>query len=86
MGTSTVLVTGATGFIAKHCIAELLRQGYRVRGTVRNLSRGSTQQASRSLPPISNATTAGTPRSPAAATSFMSPRHSPSSSQKSATR
>lgn len=34
--TDTVLVTGATGFIAKHCIAELLRQGYRVRGTARD--------------------------------------------------
>lgn len=34
--TDTVLVTGATGFIAKHCIAELLRNGYRVRGTVRD--------------------------------------------------
>jgi dihydroflavonol-4-reductase len=30
-----VLVTGASGFIAKHCIVELLRKGYRVRGTVR---------------------------------------------------
>lgn len=37
--TSTVLVTGATGFIAKHCIAELLRQGFSVRGTVRKLER-----------------------------------------------
>ena len=34
-----VLVTGASGFIAKCCIAELLRQGYAVRGTVRSLSR-----------------------------------------------
>ena len=33
--TTVVLVTGAPGFIAKHCIAELLRQGYSVRGTVR---------------------------------------------------
>src|SRR5690606_22130545 len=33
---SSVLVTGATGFIAKHCIAELIRQGYRVRGTARH--------------------------------------------------
>lgn len=31
----TVLVTGATGFIAKHCIAELIRQGHTVRGTAR---------------------------------------------------
>lgn len=33
----TVLVTGATGFIAGHCIAELLENGYAVRGTVRSL-------------------------------------------------
>jgi len=30
-----VLVSGASGFIAKHCIAELLKKGYRVRGTLR---------------------------------------------------
>lgn len=30
-----VLVTGAGGFIAKHCVAELLRRGYRVRGSLR---------------------------------------------------
>jgi nucleoside-diphosphate-sugar epimerase len=35
-----VLVTGATGFVAKHCIAELLRHGYRVRGTARDVERG----------------------------------------------
>jgi nucleoside-diphosphate-sugar epimerase len=34
----TVLVTGSSGFIAQHCILELLRAGYRVRGTVRSLS------------------------------------------------
>ncbi len=34
-----VLVTGASGFIAKYCIAELLKAGYHVRGTVRSLSR-----------------------------------------------
>ncbi|MEO7434507.1 MAG: aldehyde reductase [Candidatus Binatia bacterium] len=32
-----VLVTGATGYIAGHCIRELLEHGYRVRGTVRSL-------------------------------------------------
>ncbi|MCW2914256.1 MAG: cinnamoyl-CoA reductase [Actinomycetia bacterium] len=37
MADSKVLVTGATGFIAGHCINELLRHGYAVRGTVRNL-------------------------------------------------
>ncbi len=33
-----VLVTGASGYIAGHCVNELLEHGYRVRGTVRNLS------------------------------------------------
>jgi nucleoside-diphosphate-sugar epimerase len=32
-----VLVTGATGFVAGHCIADLLSRGYAVRGTVRRL-------------------------------------------------
>jgi dihydroflavonol-4-reductase len=36
MPRTTVLVTGATGFIAGHCIEELLGHGYAVRGTVRN--------------------------------------------------
>ena len=34
-----VVVTGATGFIAQHCIAQLLDQGYHVRGTLRDLSK-----------------------------------------------
>ncbi len=34
-----VLVTGATGFIGLHCIAQLLEQGYAVTGTVRSPSR-----------------------------------------------
>ncbi|HEU4426053.1 MAG TPA: aldehyde reductase, partial [Pilimelia sp.] len=38
MGHIRVLVTGATGFIAGHCIQELLTHGYAVRGTVRNLA------------------------------------------------
>jgi dihydroflavonol-4-reductase len=33
--TDRVLVTGATGFIAQHCIIALLEAGYRVRGTAR---------------------------------------------------
>ena len=33
-----VLVTGASGFVAGHCIEELLRNGYAVRGTVRSLA------------------------------------------------
>lgn len=35
----TVLVTGGTGFIAQYCILALLDAGYRVRTTVRSLSR-----------------------------------------------
>ena len=34
-----VLVTGASGFIAIHCLIQLLEQGYRVRGTLRSLNR-----------------------------------------------
>ncbi|MCP5054134.1 MAG: NAD-dependent epimerase/dehydratase family protein, partial [bacterium] len=36
---TTVLVTGASGFIAMHCVLQLLEQGYRVRGTLRTPSR-----------------------------------------------
>jgi dihydroflavonol-4-reductase len=36
---TTVLVTGASGFIAQHTIVALLAAGYRVRGTVRSLKR-----------------------------------------------
>lgn len=35
----TVLVTGASGFIAKHCIRALIAAGYDVRGTVRSRER-----------------------------------------------
>lgn len=34
-----VVVTGANGFVASHCIVKLLDAGYRVRGTIRDLSR-----------------------------------------------
>lgn len=36
---TTVLVTGASGNIAMHCILQLLQQGYCVRGTLRTLLR-----------------------------------------------
>jgi dihydroflavonol-4-reductase len=39
MSRERVLVTGATGFVAKHCIAELLRQGYEVRATLRDVTK-----------------------------------------------
>jgi len=37
---SKILITGASGFIASHCILEMLNHGYEVRGTLRNLQRG----------------------------------------------
>ena len=37
--TSTVLVTGGSGFIGGHCIAQLLAAGHQVRTTVRDLKR-----------------------------------------------
>ena len=36
---TTVLITGASGFIAMHCILKLLQEGYRVRGTLRSPER-----------------------------------------------
>ena len=36
MSAGRILVTGISGFIAKHCAIELLNAGYRVRGTVRS--------------------------------------------------
>jgi len=39
MSNDLVLVTGGSGFIAAHCIAQLLDAGYRVRTTVRSLKR-----------------------------------------------
>jgi dihydroflavonol-4-reductase len=38
MPADTVLVTGASGYVAGHVIEELLRHGYAVRGTVRSLA------------------------------------------------
>lgn len=37
--TKKVLVTGGTGFLANHLIAQLLQQGYDVKTTVRNLAK-----------------------------------------------
>ena len=40
-----MLVTGASGFIASHCIIQLLGQGYRVRGTLRDMTRADSMAA-----------------------------------------
>lgn len=41
----TVLVTGASGFIAKHCIIRLLKEGYIVRGSLRSQSKADAVRA-----------------------------------------
>ena len=41
MTDAPVCVTGASGFIASHLVADLLGQGRRVRGTVRNPAKGT---------------------------------------------
>jgi len=40
-----VLVTGITGFIGMHCALALLEDGWRVRGTLRDLARGEEVRA-----------------------------------------
>src|SRR5579863_6512695 len=40
-----VLVTGATGFIAQHCMLQLLEAGYDVRGTARSADRSAEVMA-----------------------------------------
>ncbi len=45
MNDQQILVTGGTGFIAQHCILALLNAGYRVRTTVRSLSREAEVRA-----------------------------------------
>lgn len=42
----TVLVTGGTGFLGGWCVAELVRRGYEVRTTVRDLRRADDVRAS----------------------------------------
>ena len=43
--TKTVLVSGGSGFLGGWCVVELLRQGYAVRTTVRDLARESEVRA-----------------------------------------
>jgi dihydroflavonol-4-reductase len=43
--TKTALVTGGSGFLGGWCVVELLRRGYRVRTTVRDLARESEVRA-----------------------------------------
>jgi dihydroflavonol-4-reductase len=45
MSDEVVLVTGGSGFVAIHCIAQLLGAGYQVRTTVRSLARESDVRA-----------------------------------------
>ncbi|VDM96025.1 unnamed protein product [Onchocerca ochengi] len=44
-----VLVTGASGYIALHCVQQLLENGYTVRGTVRSLQNSSKVNPLRDL-------------------------------------
>lgn len=44
-----VTVTGASGFIALHCVRELLQEGYRVRGTLKSLDKEPAVRAALAL-------------------------------------
>jgi len=50
MSTASVCVTGASGFIASHLVAQLLARGYHVRGTVRRSSDAAATAHLRALP------------------------------------
>ncbi len=43
--SDAVLVTGVSGYIGQHCAAELLRAGFRVRGSVRDAGRSERVRA-----------------------------------------
>ena len=45
MENRLILITGISGFIAKHCAVELLNHGYRVRGTLRSLKKADEVRA-----------------------------------------
>lgn len=45
MTNRLILLTGISGFIAKHCAVELLRHGYAVRGTLRTLAKADAVRA-----------------------------------------
>ena len=50
MSLHTVFVSGATGFIGSHIVAQLLAAGHRVRGSVRNLRKSGDLAFLRRLP------------------------------------
>ena len=85
MSNDLVLVTGGSGFVGIHCIAQLLRAGYRVRTTVRSLTREAEIRAMlkrAGLAPETDLLTLVTAdltadKGWAAATSFTSPRRFP---------
>jgi dihydroflavonol-4-reductase len=45
MSDELILLTGISGFIAKHCAVEMLAAGYRVRGTVRDMAKADKVRA-----------------------------------------
>jgi nucleoside-diphosphate-sugar epimerase len=45
MTSAPIVVTGCTGLIAKHSIAELLKRGHTVRGTLRSMSKADAVRA-----------------------------------------
>ena len=50
--SSIAVVTGATGYIAGHIVAQLLEKGYTVRGTVRSLSDPKSLALQRDFPSL----------------------------------
>ena len=80
----TVLVSGGSGFLGGRCVVELLRRGYAVRTTVRDLAKEEEVRArvGSELDPSDRLTVLvadlgsdeGWAEAPAASTAVMSPR------------
>ena len=49
----TVLLTGITGFLARHIALQLLQKGYLVRGSLRSLAARNSDKASKTPEPRS---------------------------------
>ena len=73
MSTPPIVVTGCTGFIAKHVVAELLKRGHNVRGTLRDMRKADDVR--RAVARAGVISTAARTWNPASRSPLVSPPH-----------